>query len=165
MVDEQDCTINNLRCDSCWIDQYDYGCMVVGVYVVGRGRWTTLTPKQNHSYVQQQTVGSPLKYARRSISLSFLLFSLCHSISRRRSCSCICLMKSAALLRMVTFGARWFSSRSGIWPRKTWKLYFRSFLRFLSRTLCDARLCSSSDSVPSVVLDPTELSLCNRLVW
>jgi len=38
-------------------------------------------------------------------------------------------------------------------------------LRFLSRTLCDARLCSSSDSVPSVVLDPTELSLCNRLVW
>ena len=74
-------------------------------------------------------------------------------------------MYSAALRRIVTFGALWLSSRSGTCALSTWKLYLRSFRLFLSRMLCEARLCSSSDSVPSPKLEQVELVLCILFGW
>lgn len=56
-------------------------------------------------------------------------------------------IQSVAFRSIATFGARSEPFRSGILSRKTWKLYFKSFLRFLSRTLCTFRLHSLSSTL------------------
>ena len=98
-----------------------------------------------------------LSSAKRCFSCASLLFSCSYFRSRFSFLFTIAVMNSAAFRRIVTLGARWLSSSSGMWLRNVWKLDLRSLRRFLSRMLWEARLCSSSDSA---VLDPAELRRC-----
>ena len=55
-------------------------------------------------------------------------------------------MQSVAFFKISTFGDRSEPFNSGTLSRKIWKLYFKSFLRLRSRTLCTVRLHSGSSS-------------------
>ena len=84
-----------------------------------------------------------------NLSSSFFCLT-CSRWSSSLSLTSFCwmhLMYSQAFRRMMTFGALWFSSSSGIFSRSMSKLFLRSFLLFLSRTLCEALLASSSESL------------------
>ncbi len=114
-------------------------------------------------YLQHST-GMALRKASRCLSRFSLFLSRSNSCSIAFPSTCIRRIYSAALRSIVTLGARWFSSSSGTCSRRIWKLNLRSLRRFRSKILCEALLCSSSDSVPSPpTLEQLELILCKRL--